>query len=1753
MLPFHLSCHLRAFIFGACCALILLLVHSEGRVAVALTTIHDKNAGDEAVPFGIEGFHDGADCTKIYGWAWDSAAPNAALSVDIYNGSTKIATVLANEFRSDLTSKGNGFHAFNFPTPASLKNGVTHSITVKFANTQNNLSNTPRSLFCTSLLPAPTLSSPANGATGVSTTPTFTWSSVTGANRYWITVATSSSTLPTDPNATSCPSCVISCNVSTTSHTVPTCTPGPGFSNTLTANTTYFWRVQGYNSTVTPIQQGQYSSIRSFTTAGTSLLPAPTLSSPANGATGVSITPTFTWSSVTGANRYWITVATSSSTLPTDPNATSCPSCVISCNVSITSHTVPTCTPGPGFSNTLTANTTYFWRVQGYNSTVTPIQQGQYSAIQSFTTAGTSLLPAPTLSSPGNAATGVSTTPTFTWSTVSGANRYWLTIATSSSMLPTDPNATSCPVCIVSGNTDGLTYSIPNSFSQGGRTATLNPATTYFWRVQGWNTSGAQGTYSNIFSFTTAASAGPTSTVSGLVTDMNGVALSGADIRIGNTSGQSNSQGNFSIGNLVAGDYSISVSRTGYAAISEPISIPTNAQIRRDFRLSPNSATSNINLLSVTSSYPGQRFFMDNVSKNVLFTTNVDWGGHPPNRVQFITPKGGTFNAFTGGSTASQLLNPGTQFGPCGKLNVQAFSSDGASSNVRNGDFVVMTKPPLIPGFTAIDLNGAYYYEAQLGINGVIFRPFDALIDEGQIPEDIPFFGKKGFSLRYLPNITSKVNDRGEADYAIDFSNKKFVEGTMAGFSYHLEPKISIQGRFSPTTCKWQWGGYVGGTGGFEKTGTWPYVLLIGPVPVPVYFKLGAKVEGDFTVGVSNIEPVALNGQININPSLTGSVGVGVSEIIAVEGSITGGAEYRLNWPQLPRQDLTVFVSAKISAYALLYKWENQLLRWEYRNFFNQEKTISSPLSTPLALKSASNAPVLPSLAARDYLNLNQYGTFLPQIKSLESAAMERLGALTSSTTSLSALQSNVFPHSEANVSVNGNSLNLVWLFDNPTRTSINRTMTVFGTWNGSSWTEPQPVDDNGTSDFHPQVVTFPNGSALAIWEDVKTPLPDSAPFEELVANLEISTSRYDSQTKTWSNTRRLTNNNFLDRSPKIAGPSVDSALAVYVSNAANDLNGGASKPNTLWYSKTNGSSWTNGEVIASLPFGIVKYDLSYNGSKAEIVLSLDTDNDPTTTNDHEVYSLHYENGTWGSLTRLTQDSTADDNPRLSVDSRGNSVLVWLKGEELSSALNLNMTSRRVIRALGYSSNVADFKLATGTEGRLAVIWAEPGGTTASDLRALFYDPTLDVWGNETQLTADPETEQYVTAAFFGNRLMAFYDRTNIQQTQDTTTDLQKDSPIAAAIPEPGTTDLYVLNRVIRGDLAIKVDSFIATPANPRAGEITTLTATVLNRGDLGARDVVVSFYQSNPTAGGVLIGSTTIPTILSPGSETLVSMPWMHGPASSPFSLFVVVDPAGSVDDLDRANNAASLRIVKADLVIQSVRWEKLSGNLVGVTARVANIGSIPTTPTTISFSRDNSTGLPLASAQIGTLNVDQAIEITMQWNTSGLTGREYPVYLLVDSSNSLDEYDKTNNSASIVVTINPDAPAVELLLDQANPAADQVVGLDSVLLLRDPLQVVNPQNLFNKGADKNTRVILFVKNLQLAQGEPISSIVITLIDSSNNTYDIVAEDLRPLPNLPFSQLTFRLPNNLPAGTSIITVKAHGQTSNVGSIRIKL
>jgi hypothetical protein len=97
-----------------------------------------------------QGFHDGAGCNTISGWAWDANNPSTTVSVDIYDGTEFIASTSANMYREDLLNAlGSPNHGFSYPTAAALKDGAFHTVNVKFSGTGMLLSNTGRTVVCT--------------------------------------------------------------------------------------------------------------------------------------------------------------------------------------------------------------------------------------------------------------------------------------------------------------------------------------------------------------------------------------------------------------------------------------------------------------------------------------------------------------------------------------------------------------------------------------------------------------------------------------------------------------------------------------------------------------------------------------------------------------------------------------------------------------------------------------------------------------------------------------------------------------------------------------------------------------------------------------------------------------------------------------------------------------------------------------------------------------------------------------------------------------------------------------------------------------------------------------------------------------------------------------------------------------------------------------------------------------------------------------------------------------------------------------------------------------------------------------------------------------------------------------------------------------------------------------------------------------------------------------------------------------------
>ena len=776
-------------------------------------------------------------------------------------------------------------------------------------------------------------------------------------------------------------------------------------------------------------------------------------------------------------------------------------------------------------------------------------------------------------------------------------------------------------------------------------------------------------------------------------------------------------------------------------------------------------------IVSLKSKYEGQPHFIENVSFPVEFTADVNWGKKTPKIVRFITPNG-SYDVAASSSTVSKTFNIASDFMACTSLKAIAICTDGSTSPEKEADMTVT--PKIYPGILvkAFQLDGEYYYNSSFGLN---------LVDEStkKVNSKIPLFGSKEFGLKFIPQVKAKAEMNGNVSINLDLDNVSIKKLKVAGFELSLNPVLQLNGTFDKPGCYYNWTGSAGLSANGKVSKTWPFIFTLGPIPIPMYTKASIGVSLNGVVAVEDISPVNLNGEFGPNITVRGTLGAGIDEVINVEGWIQGGADFVLQWPDKPVvKTLTISLTGGVSATAFLWEWENELLRWEW-DIYGTDSTNTQELSSLSTLK--------PKLIPRDYLK--SQGIFKKRLAhSFSPLNYENY----SRTIASSPLQTSVLPYSHANLSSNDTQMSLVWVQDDSSRTSMNRTKAVYSSFNGASWSEPQPIWDDGTADFHPRSVTFSDGSVIAVWEDEKKMLSESAQFKDMLKNMEISVSVFNSNIQKWISSKKITSNYHFDFSPKVSGNSLNNSMIVWLSNESNELRGSTNAPNKIYYSKHDGINWTTPALAARVPMGILKYDFIYNGNKGYIVLSLDTDDDSSTINDHELYLLTYDNGTWSSLNQLTNDSIVDGNPRIASDSYGNIILSWIRKDGLYSMINFDLANKTTVLSEEYSSNLADLKMVSSVNGRLAMIWAEPSENN-SDLYVSLYDRNNMKWTEPEQITSDSETERNITAAFYGeNTLISIYNRNNIAETQESKK-TSNGQVLTYVKPEIISTDLYMV------------------------------------------------------------------------------------------------------------------------------------------------------------------------------------------------------------------------------------------------------------------------------------------------------------------------------------------------------------------------
>ncbi|MCP4711903.1 MAG: hypothetical protein GY869_25055, partial [Planctomycetes bacterium] len=492
----------------------------------------------------------------------------------------------------------------------------------------------------------------------------------------------------------------------------------------------------------------------------------------------------------------------------------------------------------------------------------------------------------------------------------------------------------------------------------------------------------------------------------------------------------------------------------------------------------------------------------------------------------------------------------------------------------------------------------------------------------------------------------------------------------------------------------------------------------------------------------------------------------------------------------------------------------------------------------------------------------------------------------------------------------------------------------------------------------------------------------------------------------TWTATR-LSDNDYLDRSPRIAAGIDDTALAVWIFNDSDDILGSGTSTSEIHYSMWDGASWSEPNTVATGIGTIVKTTLDYNGTEAAYVYTMDQDANMVTDYDHELYTVTFNRGTgWSEPVRLTNDGVQDTNPQVKLTGE-ESLLVWYRDPNIVSVANLNLSNIQAVIVTSQSSGVSDFRLARSDTGQVSLVWPD-ASAQGVDIWATMYDPVLSVWGNTYQLTGDHDMEHSLSPAFDADgNLNIAYNEVNIYNND--------------GIPEPNGVDLRLLQHEIGGDLAVAGADISLSAANPLPGTNVDITARVRNLGDTAAENIDVEFYQGDPIGSGVLIDSTSIVGPLAAADTMAASVSWVVPEVSQPTEIFVVVDPDSLIEDQDRNNNIASSLQLMPDLIVAEAYSQKIGPKRRTITARITNQGPVPVSNVPVSMRLETPQGAPLASFNISALDPNSYQDISFMWDMTGqkYSRSEIPVYAVVDFHDNIDEYDEDNNNLAVQVRI--------------------------------------------------------------------------------------------------------------------------------------
>lgn len=742
-----------------------------------------------------------------------------------------------------------------------------------------------------------------------------------------------------------------------------------------------------------------------------------------------------------------------------------------------------------------------------------------------------------------------------------------------------------------------------------------------------------------------------------------------------------------------------------------------------------------------------------------------------------------------------------------------------------------------------------------------------------------------------------------------------------------------------------------------------------GPMGIPAFYayvkagaEASAEVSGARAIPDSNV-PILFDVTVGIEPKVTGGAGIGL------EGVVSGGAYAKATMPvsyAIAKKNLKLDLTGEIGieGHFIVVSGKVPIYNGEV-NLINH--TFGTGTKKALKRSAGSNGTELTydesegtvDVVDRDYIDAQKWVAPASNVKKALKAKSNSASGITTQT-----LEESVNESPQPQLVAFGDKAMLVWIDDDSTRDTYNRYKLVYSIYNGSTWTAPKAVDDCGTNDYAPSVISI-NDKVYIAYQNFKSTLTtvDDNTVAELLQNSEIKLAEYNEDNDTFENVRTITDNDTYDYQPSLTNAG-GSPIVYWANCISTDYSAGSVSIMKSDFSG-NVSTVTNSKNYI--------YELSAIGNDVYYTMQSDTENDTDFDlnlymNDTQITS----NDGSDSATMPVSLETGTIDGRETLFYTDNSNVYYLDGNDVVTAIE---------NEAGINGGL---EIATVNDSVYAV-WCE-----STDYGTEFYTSNYDgkLWSSPILFNEYNGLVSELSMVEYNNSLLGAFNKTERAFSDEQYINGQSNFTV---FKTGGFTDVAVsLSEFNESEFALNTE-------NP-------FTVFVEN---LGTEDISSIDFEITDTLG---YSNTVTKTVnLKSGESSIVEL--TYSPIE--FANGTITVTANANGDNNSDNNTIEQSVGNADISVSDITLEQVTTNNI-VKAIVKNKGKVSASNVSVSIL---SNGEEINVIEIGELLPDEAKEITFEISSELLEYDEdnYCSSITFEATTSTEESSQGDNSAAV------------------------------------------------------------------------------------------------------------------------------------------